>query len=479
MAQISSSATLNSHILKKINNHKATIRMKRVVFLLSLFLLAGFMQTFAQEKTVKGDYNGTTVTIKYIPGDPDYIKKIDYVDKLAEDLKKSSNKLQGLQRKIPRMADSINKIHIAREDSLRGRIRTLENNNKEHVILDSLNEIYAARLDSLQARIKYLDSVIVVLTGPGHNNNKEIIALRSRTFTLFDSLQQANKTIKYLKSLPGPGQHMVDRSGISLAFTYGIGMPLFTNSLIKNKIWDHSQSLSNHTGNIAVVIPIKGNSPFAFEAGLGFTYNKLKAKFTYFGETVNDQVDPLGATYTAICSYKNVEEEVTLMSLNLGPISISYGRPRCSRVSGYGKLGVTFSFNLQRNFNGTGQYDISGYYPEWGITIHDVPELNFNSDGSCYEPVKLSANQFVLWGNISGGVYVPLSKFQEYKEAHFILKIGAKCDYSLTEISKQLDETFIKGAAYRINQSNILAGSGTHILSPGIEIGIIYMLLKK
>lgn len=453
--------------------------MKRVVFLLSLFLLAGSMRTYAQEKTVKGDYNGTTVTIKYIPGDPDYIKKIDYVDKLVEGLKKSSNKLQGLQRKITRIGDSINKIHKVREDSLQARIRTLANSNRRNnIISDSLNKVHKDREDSLQASIKFLETKDVSKR-PRNKPSEEIISLRSRTSVLFDSLQQANKMIKYLKSLPGPDQRMVDRSGISLALTYGIGMPLFNNSLIKNKIWDKSRSLSQHNGNIAVEIPLKRSSPFAFEAGLGFTYTKLKANFTYFEETVNDQVDPKGANYNAVCSYNNVEEEVTMMSVNVGPISLSYGRPRCSRISGYGKLGVTFSYNLQRNFKGTGKYNIAGYYPEWNITIHDVPELNFNSDGSCYDKVDVSANQIVLWGNIAGGVYIPLSKFQEYKEAHFILKIGAKCDYSLTAMSKQLDETFIKGATYRINQSNILAGNGTHILSPGIEIGIIYMLLKK
>lgn len=463
--------------------------MKRLVFLLSLFLLAGFMRTYAQEKTVKGEYNGATVTIKYIPGDPDYIKKIDYVDKLIEDLKKSSGKLQGLQRKFTWIGDSINKLHKALEDSLSSRIRNLEKNsnnpsaislkNKERIISDSLNKVYKTKEDSLKGRIKILETTLAASAGPGRKNLDEITYLRKRNFSLYDSIQEANKMIKYLKSLPRPGQHMVDRSGISLALTYGIGMPLFTNSLINNKIWDKSRSLSQHNGNIAVEIPIKQSSPFAFEAGLGFTYTTLKARFTYFNETINNLVDPYSAKYNAVCSYKNVEEDVTMMSVNLGPISISYGRPRCNRISGYGKLGVTFSYNFQRTFKGTGRYDISGYFPEWNITIHDVPELNFNSDGSCYDKVDVSDNQFVLWGNIAGGVFVPLSRFQEYREAHFILKIGAKCDYSLTSISKQLDENFIKGAAYRINQSNILAGKDTHILSPGIEIGIIYMLLKK
>jgi hypothetical protein len=464
--------------------------MKKPAFIIFVLILSSYISAFAQEKTVKGEYKGTTVTIKYVPGDPDYIKKIDYVDKLIEDLNKSSAKVQSLQKKMKSLADSVNSLHKKREDSLVARIRILEKGvpvvaagpsaSKVKTLTDSIVRSHKGIEDSLKARIKTLETATVPVPVPvsANKTNEELTYLRNRNFSLYDSLQEANKTIKHLKSLPLEGQRMADRSGLAIVLSYSLGMPLFSNDLIKNDLWNKTRAMSRNEVSIAAEIPIK-TSPFAIEAGLGITSSKLKAGFSQYQETVNGQVDPFGVSYNAICSYKNVEEQVTLFSVNLGPLGVSYGRPRSNRVSGYGKLGVTFSYNLQKNFKGAGMYDISGYYPEWDVTIHDVPELNFTSDGSCYDKVEMSANQFILWGNIAGGIYIPLSKIRDYREAHLVLKIGARCDYTLTAVSKQLDETFIKGAAYRINQCNILAGKGTYILSPGIEIGLAYLLLNK
>ncbi len=241
---------------------------------------------------------------------------------------------------------------------------------------------------------------------------------------------------------------------------------------MKSGFWDKSHPISSQFG----LVYEQPMGPVSLGIGLGISNYKFKATFSNFEETLEGLTDIDNDRYNAICSYKDVKENVSLLYLDI-PIVLSIGQPRVHRIGAYCKIGITASINLQNKFKGEGKYNISGYYPEWDVVIHDVDELNFRSDASCYEDADYKVNKLVLWGNLAGGVYLPLSKIKEGKDARYILKLGARCDYSLNTISKQLTELY-SGAAYHINQSNILSGKGTRILSPGFEIALIFMLAK-
>ncbi len=328
------------------------------------------------------------------------------------------------------------------------------------------------QVDSLNNEIKKLQTEKDNLSDDIKNNYLEITKLKAVQQPIKDSLNRANNEIKLLEDKLNRKAKDNYKSAPSIAVSYASGLPFLFTNIMKSGIWDKTNTMSNQLS----IIYEQPLGLVSLGLGLGITNLKLKAGFSNYEEIINGLTDADNDTYNAICSYKDVKEDVSLLYMDI-PIVLSFGQPRVHRVGAYCKIGITASINLQNKFKGEGKYNISGYYPQWDVQIHDVDELNFKSDAPCYENADYKVNRFVLWGNLSGGVYLPISNIKEGKDARFILKLGARCDYSLMPISKQLEELY-KGSNYRIKQSNILSGKGTRILSPGLEISFIFMLAK-
>jgi hypothetical protein len=477
---------------------------KFVIVLLAVFVC--FKTNAQDEETVRGKYkDGYEVTIKYIPGDPDVITSIKYplvselkqqVDNLKKQIKQLTpdpGRVSELQKQIILLKKQLNNqaLDSVKVKELEKQIYNLQTqlsnrnaNSGKAIELDNqimaLNKRINTIEDSLKISFEKNDSLhneIENKKKEAANYEKQNNKLLADQKLLNESLKRAYDQIEDLKPYKEPRTEDVKKSAPSISFSYGMGVPILFSSLIENKIWEKEHTLSQYGGNIIVEFPIKPSLPFSFGIGLGTTYYKLFAHFSSFVETVYDQTDIDNKKYNAICLYNGVREEVSLLYAEM-PLFISYGRPRSHRISGYCKIVITPSYNIQKTFQGEGSYNISGYYPEWNVKLHDIAELNFNSNGRCYEKVDFNINEFVLWGSIAGGIYIPISNLKENNRSAFILKIGVKCDYSLTTISNELNEIFIKGATYRIYQSNILAGKGTRILSPGFDIGLVYMFSK-
>jgi predicted nucleic acid-binding Zn-ribbon protein len=405
-------------------------------------------------------------------------------DANTEQIGNLNNQIIKLQDGIKPLKDSLFNANLDR-NRISLKVSDLESKNKdlESQIVEKNKKIKdlqstkvksdaKEQIDALNIEIDKLKNDNDKLTTNVKNNNIEINKLKGIILSINDSLAQAKKEIKRLDDkLKRHGEDNNIQSS-SIAVSYSTGIPFLYSNLIKSDFWDKNNSLSNQFN----LIYEKPFGAISLGIGLGITKYKLKASFSSYEETINGLVDADNDTYDAICSYKNVKEDVSLLYMDI-PISLSYGQPRVNRIGAYCKFGVTASILLQSKFNGEGVYNISGYYPDWDVEIHDVDVLNFNSNASSYENADYKEDKFVLWANLSGGVYLPLSKIKEGKNARFILKLGAKCDYSIMPLSKQIQELF-KGASYHIKQSNILSGKGTRILSPGLEISIIYMLAK-
>ncbi|MFZ4398522.1 MAG: outer membrane beta-barrel protein [Bacteroidales bacterium] len=451
--------------------------MKKIGLLVLLILVC--IQIQAQEKNVIGKYNKEkNIKITYIPGAKgDIISSILYE---GTELKEKLNKLTTLESEKVKLKNSNDQLLIEKTN-LQNEIKLLKrpivggNNNDslnliitkkeaEYKLLISENEKNIKEINTKEVEIKRLRDELNNNINPGTTTIKE----------KEKEIERLKKELEIRRVNPIKPNSEIDdykKSKASVGFTIGSGKPYLSGDLINNSIWQENNPLSKEFCISYETSQLSTSSPISLSIGLGLSSYKLKAHFSFLKETVNGQTDIDNDTYNAICLYSNVEENISLLYLNL-PILFSYGIPRSNKMSLYGKIGITPSFNISNSFEGSGNYNISGYYPEWNVLIHDVDALNFSSSSSTYKNVDYKINKFVLWGNISAGLYLPINGDS------WMLKIGVKCDYSITPISKQLDEIFIKGATYRINQSNMLAGKGTRILSPGFEMSVIYILNK-
>ena len=196
--------------------------------------------------------------------------------------------------------------------------------------------------------------------------------------------------------------------------------------------------------------------PISVEVGLGvggMTFSAHRGA----GTSTIESVDVDGDKYQAICDYSDMAEKQKLTYLNI-PIRLCIGQPVRDRVTAYFKIGVTPSINVSSKFEGEGTYSLKGYYPQWDVTIEDVPELGFGSDFDIYaDGLSLKIKKFVLWGNVAAGVYVPFGK------SGLVFNGGVKLDYPFMRIGASTEDVEL------FNHEN-------KALIPSLNIGLTYTI---
>lgn len=196
--------------------------------------------------------------------------------------------------------------------------------------------------------------------------------------------------------------------------------------------------------------------PISVEVGLGvggMTFSAHRGA----GTATIESVDADGDKYQAIYDYSDMAEKQKLTYLNI-PIRLCIGQPVRDRVTAYFKIGVTPSINVSSKFEGEGTYSLKGYYPQWDVTIEDVPELGFGSDFDSYaDGLSPKIKKFVLWGNVAAGVYVPFGK------SGLVFNGGVKLDYPFMRIGASTEDVEL------FNHEN-------KALIPSLNIGLTYTI---
>jgi hypothetical protein len=213
----------------------------------------------------------------------------------------------------------------------------------------------------------------------------------------------------------------------------------------------------------------------ALGAGLGFSFFHKAAAVDFFSETLSNYTDIDGDNCIVALNYKNVKESVSICYLNV-PVYLEIGKLSRIKTSAFFKLGLKASILVSKKFKYEGTYSSTGYYPARDVTLHDVDRLGYFSKAECYNPLEAKLSPFVLWGFVSGGVNFPFSSLEKNKLAKWMMRINVNLDYSLTTVSKTMENTQFKNAAFHLHQSNILCAKGRRIFAPGFSLSLIYCL---
>lgn len=200
------------------------------------------------------------------------------------------------------------------------------------------------------------------------------------------------------------------------------------------------------------------NFPISIEAGLGIRGLSFVMHHTASIGTL-DATDADGDNYQAIYTYGELSEKLKLTYFDI-PIRLCIGQPAADRVTAYFKLGITPSIKVSSKFDGEGTYSLKGYYPQWDVTLENIPELGFGNDIDCYkDDVEPNVRKFVLWGNIAAGVYVPFGK------SGLVFNGGVKLDYPFMSLIQAND-----GSSCQMEN---IAGK---TLIPSLNIGLTYTI---
>jgi len=125
---------------------------------------------------------------------------------------------------------------------------------------------------------------------------------------------------------------------------------------------------------------------------------------------------------------------------------------------------------INDNSSASGSYSTKGIYPQWGVTIENVPELGFYSERDIDSDWSLQKSNYSIKGG--AGITVPLSGI-------VIFKIGVTGYLGLKDIGSNHDQNTDFGPltqkAYEFRSkyiNNPLASSnGSKTLYTGIEFG--------
>ena len=229
-----------------------------------------------------------------------------------------------------------------------------------------------------------------------------------------------------------------------------------------NEQWTRTNETSMQIDAYFGTPRLMASFPLSVEGGVGFHKFSMSAYRNAHSFTL-PATDCDGYGYNALYRYSDLNERLSLSYINV-PIRLCIGQPIKNQVSVYAKIGVTPSFNLGSDFEGSGTYTIKGHYPQWGIVLADIEELGLLTDQEYGgEESQPTINKFVLWGNIALGAHVPFGK------TPLQLNAGIKLDYSLMEIGMAQKSSIMP-------EGRGLLPEGGKVLLPGINVGLVYLL---
>jgi hypothetical protein len=282
----------------------------------------------------------------------------------------------------------------------------------------------------------------------------------------------------------------------AIVFNLGYNIPMLDNKLMRSDFWnkkigtgiDFSVDFRYQFQKRAIEDESIVSAPTYFGIGVGLGCSVLlKAiECEKYNETLPNYMDVDGDNCEVVLDFQKLQEKFRLAYLDL-PVYIEIGRPSRIKTSAFLKLGAKASLLVYKKLiyyddKYPGRYTSQGNYEQWGLTLPDVDVLGYYTDVSCYVNPETGAapeckmSPFVVWGSVAMGINFPFSSFEKNKIAKCILRISAKADYSLTPISKALQESYFKDSAFRLYQINMFGGKGTRIFSAGLVVSLIYCL---
>lgn len=243
------------------------------------------------------------------------------------------------------------------------------------------------------------------------------------------------------------------------------GLSAIRNNNLSSDIWKSENQLG-YNFNFGY---FRSFSPwFKIKFGLGFI--SYSSNLTGNGEIQSPELKDMdNDTYIETLTLSEATYSLNPMYLTV-PLAIEFGNPSVNKIGYYINFGIEYSYLINANTQTKGTYTATGTYPEWGVTLSDVPELGF------YSNRNLESGWSIQKGNYSvksgAGITIPLSGVVIFKlgvTGYLGLKDIGKRQTADTDISNLSAEVYAFRSQY-INNPQAASG-GSKTLFTGIEFG--------
>jgi hypothetical protein len=156
--------------------------------------------------------------------------------------------------------------------------------------------------------------------------------------------------------------------------------------------WEFRYLLSNHE-----------SYKIGLSFGLGASYltsNYNTAEYLSANKTKDKDNEP----YYEVMEIKKLNEDQSFIGFNL-PVKLSYEKSFGPKSGFYFKLGGVGSYFMGSYKATSPAYTSVGYYPQYNVTLQDVPSLGFNKNKTFSGNGELPINPINVAGNVELGLF--------------------------------------------------------------------------
>ncbi|MBU8892595.1 MAG: hypothetical protein KOO66_07435 [Bacteroidales bacterium] len=253
-------------------------------------------------------------------------------------------------------------------------------------------------------------------------------------------------------------------SGKALELYYNLSSVQISHDFPSN-IGDYSGTTES---NIRFGIIYRANLVKNLNLLTGLQYTSIKSKNVlsdYYFEYSSTDTD--GDQYTRIVNSDEIIEnhDVSYVDIQLG---LQYRIPLSEKVKFNISLSGLYSINMKKKFESNGTFSYQGYYPQYNITLYDLPQYNFasNEELSTSGELDFRSNISILAGlgfefKITDGMNI---QFEGNYQQGF------------KNISKYENTNYIISDSPSDFNSLMNVSSSTKIQSYGLKIGFVFIL---
>lgn len=202
--------------------------------------------------------------------------------------------------------------------------------------------------------------------------------------------------------------------------------------------------------------------------GLGISY--LSSNYSAVGYlSAEETADADKDTYYQIMNLSALSENISITGFNF-PVKLNYEKSFSQNNGFYMNAGVVLSY-YKGTYNIKTNYSSLGYYPQYNVTLQEIPALGFNDDQTYSGKGTLPINPINASGNIELGMFFRLrNSYQLYVGVNYnqaFLNFSSKVKSSALLTPNTTDAS--KSPVY----NSIMSEMGNINLSViGITIGI-------
>ena len=243
------------------------------------------------------------------------------------------------------------------------------------------------------------------------------------------------------------------------------GISTIRNSNLSSDVWKSEVQLG-YNFNIGY---FRSFSPWVkLKIGIGIL--SYSTNLTGNGEIESPELTDIdNDIYIETLTFSDAKYSINPMYLSV-PLTIEFGNPNINKVGYYIDFGIEYSYLISENNKTQGTYTAQGTYPEWGVTLSDVPELGFYSNRSLESSWSVQKSNYAV--KSGAGITIPLSGVVIFKlgiTGYLGLKDIGKRQVSETDFSALSDEAYAFRSKYINNP--LAASGGSKTLFTGIEFG--------